>query len=218
MQRVDARTPHDYTLYPMAGGRRGADFARPLARRGSCRAFGGEVTEVLHYRAAAHNDAPGIAALHAENWRRAYRGNFRDEYLDGDIVSERQSVWNERLGHPAANQYVCVAVHGSRIAGFICAFGCHDREWGSFIDNLHVDTHTQRRGVGSALMRQAGGWLSSRFPNERVYLLVWEFNPARALYERLGGRDTGIVDVENPGGGVGRYVRYVWNRPQQLTA
>ena len=49
------------------------------------------------------------------------------------------------------------------------------------------------------------------------YLLVWEFNPARALYERLGGRNVGIADVENPGGGIGRYVRYAWDRPQQLT-
>ena len=176
------------------------------------------LAELLQYRPANHGDASGVAALHAENWRRSYRGNFRDEYLDGDIFSERQSVWNARLRHPAPNQYVCVALSGLHIVGFVCAFGSHDREWGSFIDNLHVDTHSQRRGVGSVLMRQAGCWLSSMFPKERVYLLVWESNPARVLYERLGGHNTGIVEVENPGGGVGRYLRYVWDRPHQLTA
>jgi hypothetical protein len=65
-------------------------------------------------------------------------------------------------------------------------------------------------------MRQAGRWLSSTFPEERVHLLVWEFNPAQVLYERLGGLNSGIVEVENPGGGVGRYFRYVWERPSQL--
>jgi ribosomal protein S18 acetylase RimI-like enzyme len=176
------------------------------------------VSEELRYRPATHGDASGVAALHAENWRRAYRGNFRDEYLDGDVFSERQSAWNARLGHPQANQYVCVAVDGSRVVGFVCVFGAHDREWGSFVDNLHVDTREQRLGVGSALMREAGAWLSSMFPKDGVYLLVWEFNPARAFYERLGGRNSGIVEVENPGGGVGRYFRYVWARPHELAA
>jgi ribosomal protein S18 acetylase RimI-like enzyme len=174
------------------------------------------VTQALRYRPANHGDASGIAALHAENWRRAYRGNFRDDYLDGDIFSERQSVWNARLGNPAANQYVCVATREAQIVGFVCAFGSHDGEWGSFIDNLHVETHAQRSGIGSALMREAGTWLSSLFPAERVFLLVWEFNPAQVLYERLGGRSSGIVEVENPGGGIGRYFRYVWERPSQL--
>ena len=171
----------------------------------------------IRYRLANQGDAPGVAALHAANWRRAYRGNFRDKYLDGDISSERQAVWNARLGNPPANQYVCVAAEDSRVVGFVCVFGAHDREWGSFIDNLHVDVHMHRRGIGTALMRQAGVWLTARFPSERAYLLVWEFNPARALYARLGGRNTGIVEVENPGGGVGRYCRYVWDQPHQLT-
>jgi ribosomal protein S18 acetylase RimI-like enzyme len=176
------------------------------------------VTEVVEYRPANYGDARSVAALHAENWRRAYRGNFRDEYLDGDVFSERQSVWDSRLGHPAANQHVCVAVQRARVVGFVCVFGSHDREWGSFIDNLHVHAEVQRLGIGSTLMRKAGSWLSSEFPNERTYLFVWEFNPARALYERLGGLNTGIVEFENPGGGTGRYFRYVWERPHQLMA
>ena len=174
--------------------------------------------DALTYRPANYVDAPGIAALHTENWRRSYRGNFRDEYLDGDIFAERQSVWKGRLGNPPANQYVRVAAQEEQIIGFVCAFGSHDREWGSFIDNLHVDARSQGSGIGSALMKQAGDWLCLKFPDERVYLLVWEFNRAQALYRRLGGRNTGIVEAENPGGGIGRYFRMVWERPSELTA
>jgi len=174
------------------------------------------VTEALAYRPANSDDVSGVANLHAENWRRAYRGNFRDEYLDGDVFTERRSVWNARLRDPPANQYVCVAVHREDLVGFVCVFGSHDRERGSFIDNLHVDARSQGRGIGSMLMRQAGNWLTSWFPEERVYLLVWEFNRAQSLYARLGGRNAGIVEVENPGGGIGRYFRFVWERPNQL--
>lgn len=173
---------------------------------------------MVEYRPASHADAPAVARLHAENWRRAYRGNFRDEYLDGDVFSERQRVWDARLGEPAPNQHVCVAVESARVVGFVCTFGSHDREWGSFIDNLHVQADLQRGGIGASLMRKAGAWLSTAFEDEPVYLFVWERNPARALYERLRGRSSGIVEKENPGGGVGRYFRIVWERPNQLAA
>jgi len=174
------------------------------------------LTELLTYRLANYGDVAGIAALHTDNWRTSYRGNFRDEYLDGDIVAERQGVWKGRLEKPAENQYVCVAIHHEQVVGFVCAFGSHDREWGSFIDNLHVNARSQGKGIGSALMRRCGEWLRLTYPTERVYLLVWQFNRAQALYARLGGRNTGIVEVENPGGGIGRYFRFVWERPDQL--
>lgn len=171
---------------------------------------------MVAYRAAVSGDAPSIAALHAESWRRIYRGNFRDEYLDGDVFSERGSAWTEQLAHPSPSQYVCVACDGSRVAGFVCAFGAHDAEWGSFVDNLHVDPAAHRRGIGSALMERAASWLVSEFPARGVYLFVWERNPARAFYERLGGRNAGIVELDNPGGGTGRYVRYVWDDARTL--
>ena len=170
------------------------------------------------YRPASPGDAPAIAALHADNWRRGYRGNFRDAYLDADVQSERLTAWTVRLNRPSPGQYVCVATDGDRIVGFVCVFGAHDLRWGSFIDNLHVAADSQRRGTGAGLMRQAGVWLVSRFPEEPVYLFVWESNPARSLYERLGGRNAGLVVLDNPGGGAGRYVRYAWDRPDRLTA
>jgi ribosomal protein S18 acetylase RimI-like enzyme len=136
--------------------------------------------------------------------------------LDGDVFTDRRNVWDSRLGHPAANQYVCVAVQSERVVGFVCVLGSHDREWGSFIENLHVHADVRRFGIASKLMQNAGAWLSSKFPDDRAYLFVWESNPARALYERLGGSNAGIVERENPGGGTGRYFRYVWERPHQL--
>jgi hypothetical protein len=51
----------------------------------------------MRLRPAAAGDAVAIAALHADSWRRSYRGALRDEYLDGDIVPERVAVWRSRL-------------------------------------------------------------------------------------------------------------------------
>jgi hypothetical protein len=48
-----------------------------------------QVPAVL-YLDANSCDADSIAALHADSWRRHYRGAYLDSYLDGDAVSERQ--------------------------------------------------------------------------------------------------------------------------------
>lgn len=60
-------------------------------------------------RLAKMRDAPSIAALHADSWRRNYRGCYRDDYLDGDVDSERLQVWTERLGAAEGNTRTLVA-------------------------------------------------------------------------------------------------------------
>ena len=82
-----------------------------------------------------------------------------DEFLDGGALENRRGVWRQRLGTPAASQYVCVAQEDGEIIGFICAFAGHDSVWGSYIDNLHVVYGRHRRGVGRTLMRSAAEWL-----------------------------------------------------------
>ncbi|HEV2638724.1 MAG TPA: hypothetical protein VGX23_26485 [Actinocrinis sp.] len=49
------------------------------------------------FRAAGPHDVDAIAALHADSWRRHYRGAFADSYLDGDVLGSRREVWAERL-------------------------------------------------------------------------------------------------------------------------
>lgn len=168
-------------------------------------------------RAAHFDDAERIARLHTESWRRTYRGMMSDEFLDGGAFENRRSVWHERLGMPAANQYVCIAQEGAEIIGFICAFADQDPVWGSYIDNLHVVYSRHRRGVGRALMRSAAEWLCRVEPDRGVYLWVMEANAAaRAFYECLGATDAGTIDLEDPGGGRALNCRYVWARPDLL--
>ena len=44
----------------------------------------------VQYREATEHDADANGALHADSWRRYYRGAYLDSYLDGDILSVRQ--------------------------------------------------------------------------------------------------------------------------------
>jgi ribosomal protein S18 acetylase RimI-like enzyme len=172
---------------------------------------------MIEYRAATATDAEAIASLHALSWRENYRGAFLDSFLDGDLPAERLQVWRERLARPAANQLVQLAVDGANLVGFVCAYGAHDPQWGSLIDNLHVAGVAMRMGIGSSLMRQAGEWLAREHPDLPVYLLVLAVNaPARRFYERLGAQNAGESMMETHGGSMTRSCRYVWARPSLL--
>ena len=174
---------------------------------------------MIEYRPAKPPDSEAVAFLHAHSWRENYRGAFSDAFLDGDLPEERLRVWRERLGRPPGNQFVRLAVDGANLVGFVCAYGAHDLQWGSFVDNLHVATASKRNGIGSSLLRQAGAWLADRYPDLGVHLLVLEANSsARRFYERLGAQNAGISSMETHGGALVRSCRYTWPRAELLSA
>jgi ribosomal protein S18 acetylase RimI-like enzyme len=169
------------------------------------------------YRRATAADASGIARLHADSWRRTYRGIFLDAYLDGDVLTERLATWTERLSLPRDDQYVTVCAEQERIRGFICAYARGDAGWGTFIDNLHVAESHAGSGIGTILLSNAASWARARRPSDGVYLWVLEGNvAARHFYERRGAVHRESVVRENPGGGVATNLRYVWTDPEHM--
>lgn len=64
---------------------------------------------MTQYRRAVGADAERIALLHADSWRRTYRGSYRDEFLDGDVVTNRLGVWRCRLANDREDQFVYLA-------------------------------------------------------------------------------------------------------------
>jgi ribosomal protein S18 acetylase RimI-like enzyme len=165
----------------------------------------------------AGDDAERIAELHAQSWRRTYRGMMRDEFLDGPVVANRLDAWQKRLSENLVDRWVYLATDGSQLVGFICVFGNEDPIWGSYIDNLHVSADYHRRGIGAVLMGHAAAWLGARYPGSGVYLWVMMANEsARRFYERLGATDAGTIIKCDPGGGHAPNCRYVWRDPAAL--
>ena len=173
----------------------------------------------MELRPATIDDAEQIALLHADSWRRTYRGMMSDEFLDGDVAQDRRSVWQGRLNSPAPNQRVIVAEDSGAIQGFVCIFGGDDPTWGSFIDNLHVRLDVQARGVGRALMREAAAWAEANYPGLGLYLWVMQANEnAQRFYERLGGANRGAEVHAGAGGGDAHVFRYAWRDARGLAA
>jgi ribosomal protein S18 acetylase RimI-like enzyme len=172
----------------------------------------------IRFRSARPSDARAVGLLHADSWRRHYRGVYADAYLDGEVGEERIAVWTERLSDVGADLYTIVAECDGVIVGFVHTRLDEDPTWGALVDNLHVSFALKRQGVGRALLAETALVLVERRPASGLYLWVLQQNTAaQSFYLAQGG-----VCVEAttrgslPGGGSASALRFAWANPSML--
>jgi GNAT superfamily N-acetyltransferase len=191
---------------------------------GETTAPGGQDARIssTRFRSADADDAEQIAALHADSWRRHYRGAYADSFLDGDVAADRRLVWSSRFAAPANTETV-VAERDGRLIGFIHVVFDADPRWGSLIDNLHV-VHDQRRtGIGTHLLSCAARAVSRQASGDAMYLWVLQQNTAaQQFYCSCGATRLETAPVPPPGGdparlkGTPRGLRMVWPNVARL--
>ena len=168
-------------------------------------------------RTATQEDTDAIAQLHADSWRHAYRGALSDAFLAGDIVADRRDLWTQRLSAPSSDQHVVLAESGDRVVGFACVYANADGTWGALLDNIHVASDMQRRGIGEQLMRAAAGWIAASTPRGGMFLWVLQSNAtAQTFYSRLGAENVGADVWAPPGGGAVPRFRFAWRDVELL--
>jgi ribosomal protein S18 acetylase RimI-like enzyme len=172
-------------------------------------------------RLARPDDADGVAGLHADSWRRNYRGAYSDEFLDGDVLADRRVVWRARLHEPGEQDRTIVAEQ-ERIAGFAHVVLGEDRVWGALLDNIHVAHAHQGRGIGSRLLARVAAEVVGE-GRGGLYLWVLEQNrPAQAFYTARGAAVVERAPVTPPGGIAARLtgsplqLRCAWPDPSVL--
>jgi ribosomal protein S18 acetylase RimI-like enzyme len=170
------------------------------------------------FRFATPADAHAVGALHADSWRRHYRGAYSDAYLDGPVHEDRRALWSERLSDGSDGHFTIVAEDDAGVVGFAHTRLDTDPEWGSLLDNLHVTSGRKRQGIGARLMAETARVLTERRPGGALYLWVLEQNTAaQAFYSARGGVCVGgEVRGPFPGGGTAAALRYAWPDPAVL--
>ena len=177
----------------------------------------------LRFRAAGPGDAHAIAALHADSWRRHYRGAFSDAFLDNGVAGYLVPLWAGRLARPDPQARTIVAEIDGAVVGLAHTLLGEHTAWGALLDNLHVAHGSKRQGVGTRLLaltgREVVGWSAS----SGLYLWVLEQNSdARAFYAAQGGACVERAEVLPPGGDPARLngkpmnLRYAWRDPSKL--
>jgi len=179
----------------------------------------------LAFRSATSDDAGRIAALHADSWRRHYRGAYADSFLDGDVEADRRAVWSVRLA-PAADRSgsaTILAEHGDRLVGFIHVVFDDDPIWGSLIDNLHVLNDQRRAGIGRQLVVRCAKEVTERATSPAMYLWVLGRNgDAQRFYQALGATRADTAPLRAPGGDPSRVnvtspsLRMTWSEASRL--
>jgi ribosomal protein S18 acetylase RimI-like enzyme len=175
-------------------------------------------------RFATAGDAPDIARIHADSWRRNYRGMYSDRYLDGDLYTDRLAAWTDRVSRDERRYFTLVAERPVADAiGFAHVALDADARWGALVDNLHVSRAAQRIGIGSLLLDRVARLVLERRPDSGIYLWVLEQNEAgQAFYVARKGvlRDT---ELAAPPGkdprnlyGQPRRIRVAWSDPSAL--
>jgi GNAT superfamily N-acetyltransferase len=158
------------------------------------------------------SDYRDIAKLHADSWKRNYRGILSDNYLDNEAYIDRLDTWYRRLYKPVENQIVTLAVLNRDIVGFCCTMLNDDPLYGSLIDNLHVSESMQKSGIGKMLIKDAAGTIVKKALTPKMYLWVYEANTnARKVYEHLGGTNFETLMKTGNDGTAVRTCRYTWN-------
>jgi ribosomal protein S18 acetylase RimI-like enzyme len=170
----------------------------------------------IRFRSADAHDADAIADLHADSWRRFYRGAYSDSFLDGDLVADRRAAWSTRLAAPDGTATV-VAERDSHLAGFVHVVFDTDPRWGSLLYNLHVVHDLRRAGIGTSLVRRAARAVVDGARGDAMFLWVLEQNTAaQGFYRARGAVRAERGPVPPPGGDPGRLtgtpycLRMVW--------
>jgi GNAT superfamily N-acetyltransferase len=180
-------------------------------------------SEELRFRVAGPDDAQSVAELHADSWRRHYRGAYSDVFLDGDLLADRVAVWTDRLREADPRRCTILATGGSGLVGFANAWLDDDPTWGALLDNLHVTSGRKRQGVGAQLLAVTARAVTGQRPRSGLYLWVLEQNvDAQAFYEARGGTNVGRRLIDPPGGVASRLngsptaLRYAWPEPAAI--
>ncbi len=140
---------------------------------------------MLAIRPATPDDGTAIAHVHVASWRTAYAGLVPDAYLAGLDQQERAAQWQHWLTPDVA---IIIAELDGQAVGF--AGGGSVREplehYDAELYTLYLLAHTQRRGIGGALLVELARALRVRgFGSMLAWVLAG--NTSRGFYERTGG-------------------------------
>lgn len=155
----------------------------------------------IEIRAATAEDAASIADINVRAWRHAYRGIIPDAYLESlDAASLTAKVRETLRRHSTI-----LVAHSGHVVGFSWVSTSRDEDASpntAEVIALYVDPQHERRGVGSALMRESLSVAGAQGAS-RVSLWVLEANrAARAFYAAVGLAPDGTTKTTERWGGV----------------
>lgn len=162
-------------------------------------------------REARPEDAQAIARVHVDTWKRGYRGQIPDDYLDRLAFERFAAIWEQQLHDRSRDETNWVGIAGEdEIVGFAGGGRTRDVDAGDRTGEvfaIYVLPEHWGSGVGQALMDAASEWLRERFDSATLWVLDTNAR-ARRFYEKCGWRFDGATRQDDRGSFVLNEVRY----------
>ncbi len=143
------------------------------------------------YRKAAAEDAPAVARVHVESWRKSFAGIVPQEFLDNLTVEKREPAFRQRFDETDYKMFVAETAQ-SGIVGF-ADFG-EARESGFGFEAelyaIYLLPEFQGKGIGENLFRLCQKeMIADGF--DSMYLMALSVSPYKSFYEEMGGQIVG---------------------------
>ncbi len=150
-------------------------------------------------RPATVADAAGIARIHTDSWRFAYRGLLPQAVLDGLSTDSRTHSWEHGITHPLPRAVTLVAVRDDRVLGF-CSCGpsldSDAPDTRGQVAAIYVDPATSRQGIGRSLMDAAIDHLRDQgFTDAELWVMAGN-DIGQRFYEGYGWKPSGRTQAE----------------------
>lgn len=148
-----------------------------------------EQLPIVSIRPATIDDVDGIADVHIEAWKTAYRDILPSDFLENLSLETKIENWQGILSRANPVAFTFVAEVDGRIIGF--ANGGPERtgdaDFAGELYSIYLLERYHRLGIGSDLFRRCAQALHQRGMNS---MKVWALkdNPCRSFYERHGGQ------------------------------
>ena len=179
----------------------------------------------MKFRKAEISDALGIAKVHVDTWRNAYKGIISDGFLHNLDYKGRESRWKERLETQEEGKFFYVAEDESRnIIGFVVG-GLEQFEpeiddpktsqYDGELLAIYVLENYQRKGIGTQLVQKV---VKNLLEHTISSMLVWTLKRSKycAFYEKLGGKLLN-EKYKEIGGDKYKIVSYGWENIKEIT-
>lgn len=172
----------------------------------------------MKIRQAIYADCADLAQIQVNSYRSAYAGILPQHYLDRFTIEEQTQDWQDLM--VGDHEFTLLAAENDegKVVGYALGHSGNVDMAGydSELDALHVSSAEQHMGVGRALISAAARELHAAGA-ESLMLWVLVQNPARALYERLGGQPLGQRKITlGDGDVVAEEVAYGWKDIAEL--
>ncbi len=140
-------------------------------------------------REAVCNDAVQMAKVYVDSWRTTYRNILPEEFLASLTYEWREQKWRKILCEENNNDFCFVTENESgEVVGIaVGRFDSEDAKYIGELNTIYLLKEYQQQGIGKELVKLIVEWLAAR----QIYtMIVWVLadNPARAFYEKLGGK------------------------------